>query len=168
MLYTVRTYITIVMVFVSVWQHVHVSHSLRDLHQWRSDAVKKPASAAMPEPYILLSVITLAASNGMRNVTVWRPSARLSVCPLLRAKFHPYRCNVSPLRGEKPQNRPLSVLITGALSCAQCCRLITLYPFLRNSPTGQTRRRIFTHDGSNDADSRKDVPFGGLIHIAPI
>ena len=31
--------------------------------------------------------------------------------------------------------------------------------FFGNSPTGQTRRRIFTHDGSNDADSRKDVPF---------
>jgi len=29
-----------------------------------------------------------------------------------------------------------------------------------NSPTGQTRRRIFTLDGSNDAASRKDVPFG--------
>ena len=27
--------------------------------------------------------------------------------PLLRAKFHRHRCNVSPLRGEKPQNRPL-------------------------------------------------------------
>ena len=25
------------------------------------------------------------------------------------------------------------------------------------SPTGQTRGRIFTLDGSNDADSRKDV-----------
>ena len=25
---------------------------------------------------------------------------------LLHAKFHPHRCNVSPLRGEKPQNRP--------------------------------------------------------------
>ena len=36
-----------------------------------------------------------------------------------------------------------------------------------NSPTGQTRRRIFTLDGSNDADSRKDVPFGGLVEIAP-
>ena len=33
--------------------------------------------------------------------------------PLLHAKFHPYRCNVSPLRGEKPQNRPLSKLNTG-------------------------------------------------------
>ena len=36
-----------------------------------------------------------------------------------------------------------------------------------NSPTGQTRRRIFTLYGSNDADSRKDVPFGGFVDIAP-
>jgi len=36
-----------------------------------------------------------------------------------------------------------------------------------NSPIGQTRRRIFTLDGSNDADSRKDVPFGGFVDIAP-
>jgi len=41
---------------------------------------------------------------------------------LLRAKFNPHRCNVSPLRGEKPQNQPLSNLNTGALRCAQCCR----------------------------------------------
>jgi len=34
-----------------------------------------------------------------------------------------------------------------------------------NSPTGQTRRRIFTLDDSNDADSRKDVPFGGVVNI---
>ena len=33
--------------------------------------------------------------------------------PLLRVKFHPHRCNVSPLRGEKSQNRPLSKLNTG-------------------------------------------------------
>ena len=33
--------------------------------------------------------------------------------PLLHGKFHPHRCNVSPLRGEKPQNRPLSKLNTG-------------------------------------------------------
>jgi len=43
-----------------------------------------------------------------------------------------------------------------------------LYPFFGNSPTGQTRRRIFTHDGSNDADSRKDVPFWGTFHMAHI
>ena len=33
--------------------------------------------------------------------------------PLLHAKFHPHRCNVSPLQGEKPQNWPLSKLNTG-------------------------------------------------------
>jgi len=32
-------------------------------------------------------------------------------------------------------------------------------PFFRNSPTGQTLRRIFACDGSNDAVSRKDVLF---------
>jgi len=36
-----------------------------------------------------------------------------------------------------------------------------------NSPTGQTHRRIFTLDDSNDADLRKDVPFGGFVEIAP-
>jgi len=36
-----------------------------------------------------------------------------------------------------------------------------------NSSTGQTGRRIFTLDGSNDADSSKDVPFGGFVDIAP-
>jgi len=38
--------------------------------------------------------------------------------------------------------------------------------YFMNSPTGQTRRRIFTLDGSNDVDSRKDVPFGGFVDIA--
>ena len=36
-----------------------------------------------------------------------------------------------------------------------------------NSPTGQTQRRIFTLDGPNDADSRKDVRFGGFVDISP-
>jgi len=36
-----------------------------------------------------------------------------------------------------------------------------------NSPTGQRRRRIFTLDGSNDADSHKDVHFGSFVDIAP-
>ena len=40
-------------------------------------------------------------------------------------------------------------------------------PFM-NSPTGQTRRRIFTHDGSNDADSRKDCLFGVSLTLLPI
>ena len=42
-----------------------------------------------------------------------------------------------------------------------------LYLYLGNSPTGQTRRRIFTLHGSNDADSRKDVHFGGFVDTAP-
>ena len=29
------------------------------------------------------------------------------------------------------------------------------------------RRRIFAHDGSNDADSCKDVPFLDFVDIAP-
>ena len=36
-----------------------------------------------------------------------------------------------------------------------------------NPPTGQTRRRIFTLGGLNDADSRKGVPFGCFVYIAP-
>ena len=39
-------------------------------------------------------------------------------------------------------------------------------PFLKNSPTGQTPRQIFTNDGSNDADLRKNVPFWGFFHIS--
>ena len=42
-----------------------------------------------------------------------------------------------------------------------------IFIFSVNSPTGQTRRRIFTLDGSNDADSRKNVTFGGFVDIAP-
>ena len=36
---------------------------------------------------------------------------------------------------------------------------VAIYLFFRNSPTGQTLRRIFAHDGSNDAISRKNVAF---------
>jgi len=42
-----------------------------------------------------------------------------------------------------------------------------LCPFW-NSSTGQTRRRIFIHGGSNDAESRKDVPFEDLFTWLPI
>jgi len=42
-----------------------------------------------------------------------------------------------------------------------------LYPFLSNSPTGQTVHHIFTLNGSNDADSRKGVPFLAFVDIAP-
>jgi len=39
-------------------------------------------------------------------------------------------------------------------------------PFLRNTPTGQTARQNYTLNGSNDADSRKNVPFLALVDIA--
>jgi len=42
-----------------------------------------------------------------------------------------------------------------------------IYILFGNSPTGQTRRRIFTFDGSNEADSRKGMPFGGFADIDP-
>jgi len=38
--------------------------------------------------------------------------------------------------------------------------LVAKYLFLVNSPTDQTLGRIFACDGSNDAVSRKVVPFG--------
>jgi len=41
-----------------------------------------------------------------------------------------------------------------------------LCPLFGNSPTGQTRQRILTHDSSNDADSRKDAPFKEFFYIA--
>ena len=45
--------------------------------------------------------------------------------PLLHAKFHPHRCNVWPLRGEKPQNRPLSKLNTGRFALRAMLPVIT-------------------------------------------
>jgi len=39
-------------------------------------------------------------------------------------------------------------------------------PFLSNAPTGQTAHHIFTLNGSNESDTRKDVPFLALVDIA--
>ena len=68
-------------------------------------------------------------SNLSTNFSFWGPTlcrctdgGELCHGPVLLSKFHPHRCNVSPLRGEKPQNRPPSKLNTGGLRCAQCCR----------------------------------------------
>jgi len=60
-----------------------------------------------------LTVAPMGVKFGMEEVTFG---------PLLHAKFKPQQCNVSPLWGEKPQNRPLSKLNTVALLFAQCCR----------------------------------------------
>jgi len=47
--------------------------------------------------------------------------------------------------------------------------MIFIYtPFLRNTPTGQTARQIYTLNGSNDMDSRKDVPFWLWLILQPI
>ena len=37
-----------------------------------------------------------------------------------------------------------------------------------NSPTGRTRRRIFTLDGSNDVDTRKVCLLGVRLTLFPI
>jgi len=42
--------------------------------------------------------------------------------PLPRAKFHVYRGNVSPLRGEKPILGPLSKNDTSMAALVQACR----------------------------------------------
>ena len=47
--------------------------------------------------------------------------------PLLHAKFHPHRCNVSPLRGEKPQNWPLSKLNTGRFALRAMLPVISYF-----------------------------------------
>ena len=40
-------------------------------------------------------------------------------------------------------------------------------PVFGNSPRRQTRRRIFAHDGSNDADSRRMCRFGFRWYCSP-
>jgi len=45
-------------------------------------------------------------------------------------------------------------------------RFFYLYPFFKHRNTGQTADHIFTLNGSNDADSRKDVPFLASVDIA--
>ena len=66
------------------------------------------------------SYTLVVAPMGVKYGTEEGTSTFLLFGPLLRAKFH-HRCNVLPLRGEKPQNRPLSNVNTGALRCAPCC-----------------------------------------------
>jgi len=45
-------------------------------------------------------------------------------------------------------------------------RFLFIPLFLSNALTGQTADHIFTLNGSNDADSRKDVPFLATVDIA--
>jgi len=57
--------------------------------------------------------------------------------PPVHAKFHPHRCNVSPLRGEKPQNRPLSKLNTGSFA------LRAMLPVTSRIPGRRSGDRVF-------------------------
>ena len=49
------------------------------------------------------------------------------------------------------------VLTATCLSYGSFCDFLTF--FFRNTPGGQTPQPIFTQNGSNDVDSRIDVPF---------
>ena len=65
------------------------------------------------------------------------------------------------------QIRPLGVGLLGKWMNITNFKKVFIYTFIGNSPTGQIRRRIFTLVSSDDADSRKDVPFRGFVDIAP-
>jgi len=52
---------------------------------------------------------------------IWQGGGDLWSPP--RAKFQPHRCNVSPLWGENPQNRPLSKLNNRRFAMRAICRL---------------------------------------------
>jgi len=70
---------------------------------------------------VLGSYTIIVASMGVKFGTEEGTLGPLLCRSLLCAKFHPHWCNVSPLRGDKPQNRHLSNLNTGELRRAQCC-----------------------------------------------
>ena len=75
--------------------------------------------------------------------------------PLLHAKLHSHRCNVSPLRGEKLPNRPLSKLNTGRLALRAMLPVMTLTDLQGHSPI--QRRISYTYASvpvSSDSTSR--------------
>jgi len=59
--------------------------------------------------------------------------------PLLHAKFHTHRCNMSPLWGEKPQNQPLSKRNTGRFV------LRAMLPVIRSDQSSKIGRRSCCH-----------------------
>ena len=82
------------------------------------------------------------------------------VLEILEFSSYTHSCVVAPLL-------TATGLVSGKWKMVKYNRnFIYLHLFLKNSPTGQTGRRIFALDGSNDADSRKGVPFGGFVDIA--
>jgi len=79
----------------------------------------------------------------------WR---RGPLVPSSMPNFTPIRCNVSPLRGEKPQNRPLSKLNTGRFA------LRAMLPVMTWLHTGVTPGTIaITHWSHNDDLSHSTI-----------
>jgi len=101
---------------------------------------------------------------------IWRGGGDLRRGPL-HAKFHPHRCNVSPLRGEKPQNRPLSKLNTGrfalrAMLPVNRIRLFTkILPGLSNLPYTK-RLEVLGVDSLDICRLRYDLVFTARIASA--
>jgi len=83
------------------------------------------------------------------------------VLEILEFSSYTHSCVVAPLL-------TATGLVSGKWKMVKYNRnFIYLHLFLKNSPTGQTGRRIFALDGSNDADLHKDVSFGGFVDTAP-
>ena len=99
--------------------------------------------------------------------------------PLLRAKFHPHRWNVSPLRGEKPQNWPLSKLNTGRFAFRamlpvkmpkKCRSTGTVHTSAKARLTSiaiRIRIRIWIHIGIRDPDRHQNLIICSLAHRQP-
>ena len=84
-------------------------------------------------------------------------------------KFQPHRCNVSPLRGEKPQHRPLSKLNTGRFALHAMLPVIRLKSSDKNQHT--TRNNITANYGQNSVlqlQMSKCLRFWGLRPPDPL
>jgi len=71
--------------------------------------------------------------------------------PLHYAKFHPRRCNVSPLCGEKSQNRPLNKLNTGRLA------LRAMLPVKRRHKKFEPRVRVWKVNEEQTCEEYKSM-----------
>jgi len=71
------------------------------------------------------------------------------------------KCRRRPLACHHRLNGSSSHVLTATcFSYGSLCDFLT---FFRNTPGGQTPQPIFTQNGSNDVDSRIDVPFAVKI-----
>jgi len=91
---------------------------------------------------------TPANFNGFRVLTRYSSSGRQRNFAALNRGRH-------LLTAERPSRWALAHIL-----------VYLFMPFFRNSPTDQTCRRIFAHEGSYNAESRKDMPFC-FVDMAP-